>query len=600
LKADGRRLNAYIPSVPLLRPIRLHRHPAVDALLWVAALAVAFLLLRSAVASTGRMVIVADSTRFDGAAALYDTRLLADSLPYRVTGGGSARHAAAWLASRFEQLGLRVEHQTFDLWLHGQKVRGDNVVARSRGRERGAILLVAHYDGPTTSSQSAAASASGVGTLMELARVLESRPHRHPFVYVALDAGTWGQAGAAAVAASPLGQADSVLAAISIDHVANGAHAGVAVAGVGQGDGYAPLWLRVAAADALARNGTAVRDVGFLEEWYLRTIRLSEEDQGPLVACGVPAVNLGTLAANPSYASFLYHTPGDRLETLDPRAFRALGAGIERLVLSLDRNPRMTGSFTYLRVGGGNRMIRGVAILLAAILLFVPLLFTTWEAVGTARVEPAARAAIRSEVATAVNWWLIGCAGWLALRGLVAVGTLPRYQLYPAAERDPFLYDVDWLPIVVCVGVMLLAAFGLARLRRRLHLVAANPFAGRAVSLSTLALLAAIALVRNPFAAVWLLALPAWLWPWIGPSRRAMTGAAGTLLVVLSVAPALVIAFLVGRHFQLGVRTGWYLFLQAAYGAWSPLTTVMAIVLVLAAGRLIGTAAVRLLPDSGD
>jgi hypothetical protein len=586
--------------VPLLRPIRLHRHPTVDALLWVAAVAVAFLLLRSAVATTGRMVIVADSTRFDGAAALYDTRLLADSFPYRVTGSGNARNAAAWLASRFEQIGLRVEHQRFDLWLHGRKVGGDNVVARSGGREPGAIVLVAHYDSPTTSSQSAAASASGVGTLMELARILESRPHRQPFVYVALDAGTWGQSGAAAMAASPLGRADSVLAAISIDHVANGAHAGVAASGVGQGDGYTPLWLRVAAADAFARNGTTVHDVGFFTEWYLRTVRLSEEDQGPLVAHKVPAINLGTVPADAAYASFLYHTPGDRVETLDPRAFRALGAGIERLVLTLDRNPRMTGSFTYLRVGGGDRMIRGVAILLAAILLFIPLLFTTWEAVGAARVEPAARAAIRSELVTAASWWLIGLAGWLALQALVAVGTLPRYQLYPAAERDPFLYDVDWPAIVVCVGVMLLTAFGLARLRRRLRLVAANPFAGRAVALATLVVLAAIALVRNPFAAVWLLALPAWLWPWIGPSRRAMTGAAGTLFVVLSVAPALAIALFVGRHFQLGVRTGWYLFLQSAYGAWSPLTTVMAIVLVLAASRLIGTATARLLPASGD
>ena len=570
-----------------------------DALLLLAALAVAFLLLRSAVASPDRMVVVSDSSRFDGEAALYDTRLLADSFPYRVTGSASARDAAGWLASRFEQIGLRVEHQRFDLWLRGQKVRGDNVIARSGGRERGAILLLAHFDGPTTSSQSAAASASGVGTLMELARILESRPHRHPFIYAAVDAGTWGQAGAARLADSPLGRVDSVLAAVSIDHVANGDAAGVTIAGIGQGNGYAPLWLRVAAADALGYHAIPVHDVGFFEEWYLRTVRYSTEDQGPLVGRGIAAVNLGTSPHNPAYANFLYHTPGDRVETLDARSFRYLGAGVERLVLSLDRNPRMSGASTYLRVGG-DRMIRGVAILLAAILLFVPLLFTTWEAVATARVEPAARAALRSEVVTAVGWWVIAAAGWLALQGLVASGVLPRYQLYPATERDPFLYDVDWVAMVAYVAVMLLVAWGLARVRRRLRLLAGHPFAGRAVALTTLVILSAIAVVENPFAAVWLLALPAWLWPWIGPTRRPMTGAAGTLLVVVSVVPALVIAVLVGQHSQLGVRTGWYLFLQAAYGTWSPLTTVMAVVLVMAAGRLIGTATARLLPDSGD
>ena len=86
----------------------------------------------------------------------------------------------------------------------------------------------------------------------------------------------------------------------------------------------------------------------------------------------------------------------------------------------------------------------------------------------------------------------------------------------------------------------------------------------------------------------------------ISRTRRAMPGAAGALLVLLSAAPALVIAFLVGQHYELGVRTGWYLFLQSAYGAWSPLTTVMAVVTLLAAWRLVGTATARLLPDSGD
>lgn len=585
--------------MPLRRPIRLHRHPAVDALLLLAALVVAFLLLRSAVATTGRIVVVSDSSRFDGAVALYDTRLLADSFPYRVTGSASARDAAGWLASRFEQIGLRVEHQKFDLWLRGQKVRGDNVIARSGGREQGAILLLAHFDGPTTSSQSAAASASGVGTLMELARILESRAHRHPFIYAAVDAGTWGQIGAARLADSPLGRGDSILAAISLDHVANGRAAGVTIAGIGQGDGYAPLWLRVAARDALGFHATPVRDVGFFQEWYLRTIRLSTEDQGPLVSRGIPAVNLGTLPSDPAYANFLFHTPGDRVQTLDAGAFRLLGTGVERLVLSLDRNARMRGASTYLRVAG-DRMIRGVAILLAAILLFVPLLFTTWEALATARVEPAARAALPSEIVIAAGWWVIGAAGWLALQGLVAAGTLPRYQLYPATERDPVLYDVDWLAMVVYLLVMILVAWGLARLRRRFHLLAGHPFAGRAVALATLVLLSAIAVVENPFAAVWLLALPAWLWPWIGPTRRPVTGAGGTLLVMASIIPAVAIAVLVGQQSQLGVRTGWYLFLQAAYGAWSPLTTVMAIVLVLASGRLIGTATARLLPESGD
>ena len=582
----------------LRREIRLHRHPVVDLLLLVAAVSVAVVLLRSAVVRPGRLVMVSNSVRFDPEAALYNTRLLSDTFRFRVTGSERGRAAAGWLASRFEQLGLDEQQRKFALTLRGQRVQGYNVLARSDGRLPGAIVLMAHYDGPTTSGQSAGASASGAGALLELARVLESRPHRHPFVYAALDAGSWGQVGARDLARSFAGP-DSVVAAISIDHVANGPADGVAVAGVGQGPGYAPLWLRVAAADAFAFDGTQVRDAGPVEEWYFRTIRLSQEDQGPLVAHGIPAINLGTIPTRSAYARFLYHTPGDRVETLEPESFRMLGAGIERLVLSVDRNEEATGRFSYLRVGT-DRMVRGVAILLAAIALFLPLLFTTWEALSTSRIDPAARAAFWSEAARAAGWWLVAGLGYLALKGLVAAGTLPRFEVYPATERDPFLYDVRWLPMLVVLAALVIAAVALTRVRRRFRLVASHPFAGRAVALATLVVLAAIALVRNPFAAVWLLALPAWLWPWIGPTRRSLTGAAGTILVILSAVPAFVIAVLVGQHYDLGVRTGWYLLLQSAYGAWSPLTTIMAMVTVLAASRLVATATARLLPDSGD
>jgi hypothetical protein len=584
--------------VPLRRSIRLHRHPALDALLLVVAVAVAFLLLSSAVARPGRLVLVSDSSRFDAEAALYNTRLLSDSFRFRITGSERGRAAAGWLASRFEQLGLDVQQRKFPLALRGQRVQGYNVLARSGGRLPGAIVLMAHYDGPSTSGPSAGASSSGVGMMMELARVLESRPHRHPFLYVALDAGTWGQVGATDLARSLAGP-DSVVAAISIDHVANGSAEGISIGGVGQGHGYAPLWLRVAAADAFAFDGTQVEDVGPVEEWYLRATRLSQSDQGPLVARGIPAINLGTIPLRPAYARFLYHTPGDRVETLEPEAFQMLGAGVERLVLSADRNQEATGPFTYLRVGT-DRMVRGVAILLAAIALFLPLLFTTLEALDASRVDPAARAAFWSEAARAVGWWLVAGLGYLALKGLVVSGALPRFEGYPATERDPFLYDVRWLPMLAVLAALVVAAVGLAHVRRRLRLVASHPFAGRAVALATLVVLAVIALVRNPFAAVWLLALPAWLWPWIGPTRRSLTGATGTILVIVSAVPAFVIAALVGRHFDLGIRTGWYLFLQSAYGAWSPLTTIMAVVTILAASRLVGTATSRLLPESGD
>mgnify|MGYP001576996603 CR=1 FL=1 len=57
-----------------------------DALLLVAAVALAFFLLQSAVAHPRRLVMVSDSARFDADAALYNTRLLSDTFRFRTTG----------------------------------------------------------------------------------------------------------------------------------------------------------------------------------------------------------------------------------------------------------------------------------------------------------------------------------------------------------------------------------------------------------------------------------------------------------------------------------------------------------------------------------
>jgi hypothetical protein len=109
-----------------------------------------------------------------------------------------------------------------------------------------------------------------------------------------------------------------------------------------------------------------------------------------------------------------------------------------------------------------------------------------------------------------------------------------------------------------------------------------------------------VTIVHNPFAAVWLFVLAAWLWPWIGPTRRPLTGAASTLIILASAVPLVVAIAVLARPLHVGVEIGWYLFLQAAYGAWSGLTVVIFIVMLCAAFRLVGTATTRLLPSEGD
>ena len=582
-----------------IRGIRLHRHPAIDLSALVGALVAAFLFLRLAGAHAERLAIPAVAVDFNSDSAFLTTRILSEGFDNRVTGSDGARYAATFLAARFGTLGLKASIQEFPIVVKDRLLQGRNVIGVSEGTLPGTIVLVAHYDGQPTSDQSAGDNASGVGSMLELARVLERRGHRHTIAYVATDAEEWGLVGAQTYVGS-LRDPDQIIAAISLDHVENGVGKAVRINGEGQDDDdYAPVWLRRASADAYAAGGVRTTDIGTLEELIHRVLGVTLSDQGPFIDAEVPAVDLDVESRRPEYASFLYHTPGDRWETLRPQSFALLGGGAERLVLALDAAPAPHGPVHYLGLGDA-RMVRGFWILLAALALFVPLAFATWEAWAAALADPASRTAVRSELVRAGGWWLTGIAGLLALWATVATGMLPAYQASPATVRDPLLYSTRWLPIVTTLLIMVLVGVLLNSLRKRAGLVVSHPLAGRAAALSTLVVVVALTLVHNPFAAVWLLVLPAWLWPWIGPTRRPLTSAAGLLIVAVSAVPLVVALAVMSRPLEVGSGFLWYLFLQAAYATWSPFTTVTCVVMLLAATRLLGTATARLLPAEGD
>lgn len=582
-----------------IRGIRLHRHPAIDMSALVGALLAAFLFLRLTGSRPERVPIPRAVTRFNADSAFLTTRVLSEAYANRVTGTDADRHAANYLIAAFRGLGLDTSRQAFPVIARDQQLRARNVIGRGAGTTAGTIVLVAHFDGQPTSDQSAAANASGVGTLLELARVLERHGHRHTIVYLATDAAEWGLAGARAYAAA-LPDRRQIIAVISLDHVGNGIGKAVTIAGEGQdGDGFAPLWLRRAAAEAFAAGGVRTTDIGTLGEWVHRVLGITFTDQGPFVTAGVPAINLNVESKRPDYADFLYHTPGDRWETLKPESFALLGEGAERLVLALDAAPPLQGPIHYLGLGP-ERMVSGIWIVLAAIALFVPLLLATWEAWIAARADPASRTAIRSELVQAAGWWLVGIAFLLAVRATVAVGLLPAYQWSPATVRDPLLYTTRWVPVIATLAIVTLVGLLLGSLRKRPGLIVSHPLAGRAAALSTLAAVATLAIIHNPFAAVWLLLLPAWLWPWIGPTRRPLTSAASVLIILASAVPLVVAIVVMARPLDVGAGILWYLFLQAAYLSWSPLTLVTFVVMLFAAFRLVGTATARLLPSEGD
>ncbi len=105
------------------------------------------------------------------------TRVLAHSRAIERFGrrpeGGDEEHAAAdYVIAKLRAMGYEVEVEPFTL-PNGRTSR--NVIARSKGRDRRAIVVSAHTD-TKTSTPGANDDAAGCGILLEMARILAKEP----------------------------------------------------------------------------------------------------------------------------------------------------------------------------------------------------------------------------------------------------------------------------------------------------------------------------------------------------------------------------------------------------------------------------------------
>lgn len=122
---------------------------------------------------------------FESDGAMEHVRALSVEIGYRLAGTEGDAEAAAYITQRLEALGWRVERRPFPLPQGGESW---NVVALPpRFDDREPYLLIGgHYD--SLNGPGANDNASGIGVLLELARVLDERPANIPVVFVAFGA----------------------------------------------------------------------------------------------------------------------------------------------------------------------------------------------------------------------------------------------------------------------------------------------------------------------------------------------------------------------------------------------------------------------------
>ena len=510
----------------------------------------------------------AAAPRFDADRALAEAVTLATDYPDRVVGSETSARARAWLLGRFAELGLPTASLPFTATVASQARGGVQVWATSPGASDEIILVSAHYDVPQTGIPGAADDASGIGTVLELARVFAGEPHQRTFIFMASDSEEYGAFWGAKNFSEQFPQKNKIVAVLDLDYLSARDLKRINLSSAGLHRGYTPLWLRQVGLAAIEAAGAEANEADGLLEYLYRAIPIGAADYSMYLRAGLAAVNFGGEPTDPQNWLAEYHTPLDTPEKLRAPAFALYGRAAEIWLRTVDAlDPLPANVSDYFRLNR-SRYVPGWAMQLAQALVFVPLALTFGMAWSTQK--PRADE-MRPEFLAWLALVVIGLDGYATAFSLVSLGYLPRYEMFPANPNDPFLLQPTWWAVAVIAGVMLL--FGWYTFRVGGWGFYAGlldiPFR-RTTLLGLLAVLSAVVWLLNGFTATALLGPAALLWPWIEPGERLLKKLLNLALALAGAAPFAAFVAFFAANFPIG-PWWWYLTLGAAYGLFPPL-----------------------------
>jgi len=493
--------------------------------------------------------------RFDPVQAMQTTQDFVTRYPRRVLGSIEARQSTGYLQQRFHQLGYQVSYSHFEGTVAGRRQVGRNVYAFRQAPAPEILALIAHYDTARTTLQGAMDDGSGIGVLLELARIFADAPMRRSLLFVASDGEEWGMLGARELAEHYPERAQ-IAAALSLDSVTAGDLARLTLGTVGQMSGYTPPWLRLLARAAGEAEMLSVSEPAGLQEFLERAFLLSGTDQGPLLNAGIPAINLGSKAVDNDAAREIYHSAADTTGNLRIESFARYGRVAERIVRTLDglsllpREPM--GAFRVR----GNTMLAPAVMAVFQYLAFLPLLAALFFHMANNRQYFSA-GRIQSELSCFLGTLLPLLLVYPVVRFVTVLRRLPLFSLYPATPKDPILANPQYgvlAGILITVLVAATACFFLVRFLNR-HLPRPDFQVSKTILLSILAVVVLCALLYNPYWAVSFLVLPAWVWAWVGPGQGPGGRAANRLMILC----AGVLYYTVSGSYASSLFLGWKL-----------------------------------------
>ncbi len=540
--------------------------------------------------------------RFEADRALADAVTLATAYPDRVVGSPTSARAREWISGRFAEIGLSVETLPFTVTVASEARAGVQVWATAPGETDEIILITAHYDVPQTGIPGAADDASGIGTLLELARVLAAEPHHRTYIFMASDSEEYGSFWGAKnfierfinrapndpllalisqFAPAPAQPPLNVVAVLDLDYLSARDLKRINLSSVGLRRGYTPLWMRQIGLGSIEAAGAQAAEADGALEYLYRAVPIGAADYAAYLRAGVAAINFGGEPTDPENWLAEYHTAQDTPDKLTAPAFAAYGRAAEIFVRSMDELAALPANTqTYWRLDHGRYLTKNVLDLLQ-LLVFAPLFLATFWAWRAARPR---WDELQPELTGFLALVIIGLDGYAVAYSLVRLDWLPGYEMFPASPRDPFLLQPTWWAVAVIYGTMAFMAWYSLRPFRgwaRLADVLKIPHQHRRLTL--LLLLSGLILVvwfLNGFAASGLLSLAAYAWIWIEPHEQVWRKGLNVVLGVAGALPFAGVVYFFAANFPIG-PWWWYLTLGAAYGLF-PIVGVVAFCMALA------------------
>ena len=535
--------------------------------------------------------------QFDAERAYEITREFVTRFPRRVIDTFEARQSTGYIQQYLARLGYTISYMHFKALVASRTKVGRNVLAFKEGQSKQILAAVAHYDTAGTTVQGAMDNGSGVGVLLEMARIFANSPPRHSVLFVFSDGAEWGSLGALDLAQN-YSERKSLAAVISLDYVAAGDLGALRLDTAGQMRGYTPPWLREVCRAALQESGLPVLEPHGLREHLDRTMSISWNDQGPFLNAGIPAANIGSNSRDAGMEKTIVHSAEDLVGHMQPSSFVSYGRAAERALRTLDG---MTlpgaGSMGPFRLKDSAYLSSGLVTLLhfLTFLPFFAILCVDFSKYGK-RLEPAR---IRWEVIEYL-WILLPLAGaCVSIFAFRRLRLLPRYTLYAGTLRDPVLESPRWGILYGILGTGIVLGLTAFFIRRFLKQKMPQPEfqAAKCVLMAALLAVIVIALLYNSYWAVTFLALPAWLWAAVGAGQNAGRRASNRVWILAGG----LFFYLVTAHYAgelgLGWKILWYQILAISTGLFSIEGVLLGVATICVGARFVAIQSYPRRPD---